>query len=275
MRNKKKGISLIEIIISLAIIAIIIIPMSNVVINSSKRNKGGEDKQQATYIGQQVLEGLNVNPIEGADGNYLPQSIAVNGNSRAFSLSADGKSSLSFDGYNVDLAIARNNSINLSDNTNNYDATITVDWQDSTHSINAHTSSNDLNFPTDVTNLYITVNDSSIDFITKGMDGTYTQRTSISNASAFSNLGIRFKNYTALNTYSVYVNNTRTSQVNMYLEKTEDKPNWATITPNGGPLSTYEVTTSNKTINNYNVEIKVNKIGQTQPLYDLKSTIRK
>jgi prepilin-type N-terminal cleavage/methylation domain-containing protein len=66
MRNtptkKKKGLTLIEILISLTILSIIVIPISNLVLSSVKLNKSGEDKQKAVTIAQQIIEELKAAP---------------------------------------------------------------------------------------------------------------------------------------------------------------------------------------------------------------------
>lgn len=54
----KKGMTLIELIISLALLGIILIPISNFVITSIKNTVTSEEKQQATFIGQKFLEEL-------------------------------------------------------------------------------------------------------------------------------------------------------------------------------------------------------------------------
>lgn len=52
----KKGFTLIEILISISILFIIIIPLSNLIISSTKMSKSGEEKQQAVTIAQQIIE---------------------------------------------------------------------------------------------------------------------------------------------------------------------------------------------------------------------------
>ena len=56
--NKRKGITLIEVIISVALIAILLIPLTNLVMTSIKRNKKAEVKQEATNLGQKIVEEL-------------------------------------------------------------------------------------------------------------------------------------------------------------------------------------------------------------------------
>lgn len=56
--NKRKGITLIEVIISVALIAILLIPLTNLVMTSIKKNKKAEVKQEATNLGQKIVEEL-------------------------------------------------------------------------------------------------------------------------------------------------------------------------------------------------------------------------
>ncbi|NLK94099.1 MAG: prepilin-type N-terminal cleavage/methylation domain-containing protein [Clostridiales bacterium] len=54
----KKGMTLIELIISVALLSILIVPLSGLVISSLSNNKRSEYKQRASYVGQKVLEEL-------------------------------------------------------------------------------------------------------------------------------------------------------------------------------------------------------------------------
>lgn len=54
--RKKKGITLIETIIATAIFAMIMIPISTVIVTAVKNNKEGENKQQALNYGQKLME---------------------------------------------------------------------------------------------------------------------------------------------------------------------------------------------------------------------------
>lgn len=58
LKGKKKGFTLLEIIISIALIAIFVIPIGNLVLTSVKINKMSEDKQQGQAILQQTVEKL-------------------------------------------------------------------------------------------------------------------------------------------------------------------------------------------------------------------------
>ena len=70
----KKGMTLIEVIISVALLSILLIPISGLVMSSFKNSKKSEDKQNATYIGQKVLEELKAYDeikLEGSDEKYF------------------------------------------------------------------------------------------------------------------------------------------------------------------------------------------------------------
>lgn len=57
-QKAKRGMTLIEVIISVALLSILLIPLSDVVISSFKNSKRSEYAQKASYIGQKMLEEL-------------------------------------------------------------------------------------------------------------------------------------------------------------------------------------------------------------------------
>lgn len=58
IKNKrvKKGMTLVEVIISVTLLSILIIPLSTLILSGFKNSKDGENKQKAIYVGQKVLE---------------------------------------------------------------------------------------------------------------------------------------------------------------------------------------------------------------------------
>ena len=60
MRKIKKGATLLEVVIGLAIIAIMIIPLMNSLLTSVKANKKAEEVQDAKLLGQQFIEKLRL-----------------------------------------------------------------------------------------------------------------------------------------------------------------------------------------------------------------------
>ncbi|MGL4761758.1 MAG: prepilin-type N-terminal cleavage/methylation domain-containing protein [Sarcina sp.] len=63
MKKVKKGMTLLEIVVALAIIAIMIIPLMNSLLTAVRANKKGEEVQDAKLLGQQVIENLRVQDI--------------------------------------------------------------------------------------------------------------------------------------------------------------------------------------------------------------------
>ena len=59
-KNKKikKGMTLIEVIISVTLLSILIVPISGFILSSLKNNTTSQKKQEASYIGQKILEEL-------------------------------------------------------------------------------------------------------------------------------------------------------------------------------------------------------------------------
>ena len=60
MRKVKKGATLLEVVIALAILGIMIMPLMNSLLTAVRANKKGEDSQDAKLIGQQVVEKLRL-----------------------------------------------------------------------------------------------------------------------------------------------------------------------------------------------------------------------
>ena len=57
-KKVKKGMTLVEVIISVTLLSILIIPLSTLVLSGFRNSKEGENKQKAVYVGQKVLEKL-------------------------------------------------------------------------------------------------------------------------------------------------------------------------------------------------------------------------
>lgn len=89
LRKKKKGISLLEIVISIAILAIVSIPISGMILTSVKTNKSGEDKQKAALLGQQILEEIKVSTIR-EDGTNIIGNIELETKEEILTTNDDG-----------------------------------------------------------------------------------------------------------------------------------------------------------------------------------------
>ncbi|WP_034855622.1 prepilin-type N-terminal cleavage/methylation domain-containing protein [Clostridium intestinale] len=58
MKNRKRGVTLIELIISIAILSIVILPIGSAVVTAAKINRTSENRQKATYNAQRILENM-------------------------------------------------------------------------------------------------------------------------------------------------------------------------------------------------------------------------
>lgn len=65
----KKGITLIEVIISVALLSILIIPLATMVLTSLKNKEEALDIQKATYIGQKIIEELKLYDVITLEGD--------------------------------------------------------------------------------------------------------------------------------------------------------------------------------------------------------------
>lgn len=138
MRNNKlkarKGMTLIELIISVALLSILIVPLSGLVISSLSNNKRSEYKQRASYVGQKVLEELKAYDeillnIDGGteyfellDGDKIVKSSEGSSFSGNFSRTIYGSISEPLSTgeeiYQVSVTLTRNDKFNYGDNDN-------------------------------------------------------------------------------------------------------------------------------------------------------------
>jgi prepilin-type N-terminal cleavage/methylation domain-containing protein len=115
IKKKKRGVTLIELIISMAILSIIIAPIGSMVITSAKINKSSENRQKGTYNGQRVLE--QIKNIQATNQENLEQAIVTN-----FGMVSEGVDNEGWVYYDKDWILTTNRvdakykmKINLSD----------------------------------------------------------------------------------------------------------------------------------------------------------------
>ena len=77
--GKKKGITLLELIISIALVAVFVIPIGHLVFSAVKINKAGEDKQQAGLHLQEIVENIKTIdlPKNNGDSTQVIEGIYV------------------------------------------------------------------------------------------------------------------------------------------------------------------------------------------------------
>lgn len=132
--KRKKGMTLIEAIISVALFSLLIIPISGIIMNSVKTNKKAEVKQNAAYVGQQVLEEI---------GTYDYVTLSTNADGDKFFQLLDGDEIVqqavdSYIGivesdklpknYRVTVSLQKDNSFTYQDK-NNLSKYNTVPWK--------------------------------------------------------------------------------------------------------------------------------------------------
>ncbi|GKX64843.1 type IV pilus modification PilV family protein [Inconstantimicrobium mannanitabidum] len=110
MSEKKKGFTLIELIISIALIGILLVPVSSMVLTTVRTNKRAEVKQKATLVGQKVLEQL-----------------------RAVNIAKQG-TSFNFTGITFDNNVANN--VFVLNNVDSYKVTVTLNVKNTLESAN-------------------------------------------------------------------------------------------------------------------------------------------
>lgn len=77
--KNKKGITLLEVVISIAILSIIIVPISMMVITSVKTSNNSQNKQQATVVAQKLIEDLKINNKPAGESiKLLDRTIVLN-----------------------------------------------------------------------------------------------------------------------------------------------------------------------------------------------------
>ncbi|EOR28095.1 hypothetical protein A500_00925 [Clostridium sartagoforme AAU1] len=129
----KKGMTLIEVIISVTLLAILIIPLSSLVMSSLKNNIDAEDMQKASYIGQKVLEELKAydeikldeshKDFELLDGDKITQNSEgkfLGSFNRTIYGGTSESAGKNEDSYRVDVELEKDISFQYS-NTNNLD----------------------------------------------------------------------------------------------------------------------------------------------------------
>ena len=110
--KKHNGFTLVEMIISFALFAILMTPIYSMIISTMNHNKSGEIKQTASLQGQEVFEEIKSKPIvqvKDVDGNITGIKI---GDDLIPTSTNKIKKDLG-DGYSAIVTVTKNNSINL------------------------------------------------------------------------------------------------------------------------------------------------------------------
>jgi|GEM_PF-4143431 len=115
---KHKGFTLLEVIISLAVISILIVGTYGLTVGATKNTASGEIKQKASSYGQRIFEDFRstdvTKTLTGSNFNYvlkLSNGINLKGNSSYKVLDYDLKKvDEAYNGYKADIEVTRNSS---------------------------------------------------------------------------------------------------------------------------------------------------------------------
>lgn len=131
--KSKKGMTLIEVIISVTLLSILIVPLSSIVMSSLKNSKDGEYRQKASYIGQKIIEELKSYDYikldsEGSfkllDGDKITKNTSENNFTGKFQRTifgaVDENKRPGETKFNVEITMKKNEDFNF-DNTNKID----------------------------------------------------------------------------------------------------------------------------------------------------------
>ena len=148
-KNKKikKGMTLIEVIISVTLLSILIVPISGFILSSLKNNTTSQKKQEASYIGQKILEELkayeyisletdeNGKYFQLLDGDKIYKDLNSNSFNGNFKRNIYGKVLENDDRnlreYNVELSMVEDSNFKFNDINNldmNSDADFKIDF---------------------------------------------------------------------------------------------------------------------------------------------------
>lgn len=257
--NKKHGLTLIEILISLAILSIILIPISNMVIASVKLNTSGEDKQKAVTIAEQLVE----------EAKALPQlsSSTILSNGLSLSIPAGkmdeytGTKDLT-GGYTETVYIKPKDNLTVDTGIQNnmtYDAEIYIQGTDS--NLQFQLKGVSTLFTVGKDNLSINNSSSGITFMVEGVQkGDIIPRT----AGSDGKIRVLFKqglNITGI--FNVKAENSLSNPLSIYFENEDTTSVNYTLTNNGGQIRKYNNVSQSAQLTNksraYEIQVVITK----------------
>lgn len=294
LKAKKKGVTLLEILISIAILAIVSIPVAGMLTTAVRTNKNGEDKQKATLMGQQILEEIRVTD-DFSRAVTLSGFLTINLSPGTPSTVCTGTN----DGFLVSVNLKKDNSIQFTEDTEEkkMDGNLYIKYEDLSGNINVSNNEGFLSsgntgdtindsFQASVDNKIIIENRNDKIIVSLKASNVISEKLSFlkkDEADKSGNIKINLMDYECYNKLKVEVINNVTdnvaSPVSLYLDKTNSK---AYVDPPGtepkktdtrvvsiensvGTLKRYNNVISEDESNDkkmgsvYNVEVKVSK----------------
>lgn len=231
---KKRGMTLIEVIISIAILSIVIVPISNMALTSVKINKEAEDKQQAVLKAQQILEEIkSITILKSFQNVNLSNGITLQNNGTSFQ-----GNNIDPKGNGVEIDISPKDGLSFQGPvTNNIDfaTELTVDGTNSSSTVKI--SNNNVLGAIENKTLFLTFEGSNISIDT-GTEGSRQHITTYT-LEATKNIKVNIAStYTCDNTDINIYNNT-SEVVSVYVDKKQGASGGYTVNNKGGIVRNY------------------------------------
>ena len=269
-KDKAKGITLIEVIISVALLSILIIPVSAMVMTSLQINKKAEYKQKSAYIGQQILEELKVysdiklrsdSSFQLLDGNFINKYIETDNK-------YDFIGDFTRDSYKVNVTLKKDSTFKYEDSNNDGVNIINSDFDFKINLLNdplQAVNDNNVSLPINVSNqLVLKVNGTSsmgIELLDKGQVTALLSDTKSNEVKRkiLLYLDSSFKKQTIT---EIEVENQRDDEIEIYVKRNQESTGKLNIKSTKGKVKIYnnilDVQNQN-TGDLYNIEVTVRR----------------
>lgn len=225
--KRKKGISLIEILISIAILAIISIPISGMILTSVKTNKESEDKQKATLLGQQILEEIRSKTIDiKSDEIILSTGVKLNKTfdeeHKKYSFNTTN-SDEEYNGFCTNVTLEQYSDLGVDEYKlkTNYDLEISIDKKNTNFIISVNDEELEIN---ELDNIKILIINNQED-IQLNINGFFIREFNKKFDSKSGSINIKLNNDDLYSKISIEVINNRDDSMTVYLDNTNTKDN--------------------------------------------------
>lgn len=123
--KKKRGFTLVEVIISLAIISIMIIPAMNMIVNSTRNIQKAKQREQAELIGKEVIEEIKAINLSGLTAPSSTKTLSSGVTLKKETDSITGSETIE-DKYKVEVTLVKRADITYAQEVRNYDDELDV-----------------------------------------------------------------------------------------------------------------------------------------------------
>lgn len=282
-RSKKKGLTLMEVLISLAIMSILIVPTSNLIISSVKMNKDSEDKQKAVTIAQQLVEEIKaLQKSDLADKKILSNGLQLNKDTDISNPNGFIGTKANIDGdFQADIKIKPKENLEVNNGGENrlsYDLELTIDGEDDNLNLGIKGDPTSYNIKKD--NLKIQNSDLALKVGRKSVDASRNEVFEELKTISFSEAGnrrvsVKFGQNTNLtNEFILNTLNSSLNYVSVYFELDDaTKLSAYSLNNEGGVIRKYTnikaASTNTDVTRAYEINIAISKNGKK--LYEAKA----